>query len=689
MSDVGCWSSPAALASASQGLQLCARQQGHAITINEVVQAFSSVRETTPLAAMCAAWHQLFPAEQLIPNALTDVRALSLPALVWHEGRFSWLTQQPSAMPSAVVLVPLRLMPDVQSESVSQQKPATQAIKQALQAHAPIFKRVTIATLLINLLAIMTSLFAMQVYDRVVPNFAYATLWVLTLGIVIALVFDFVFKWVRLLFLETLSRRADAALSQFFFERLMAMKVDRRPAKAGTLVSQVRDYEAVKAFFTSTTLFAIADLPFALLFMLVIALLGGYVALVPLAFMPLCFAIGWLVQKPLSRFMQQQTDESARRHGILIDVIQGAESVKALHAEWRFGLLWEQLTRVLAGHAESVRRLSAKASFLTGSFQQLAYVLILVVGVYRIEAGALTMGGLIACSILGSRVLAAVAQITPLLVQWQQAKYALSVLDNLLVMPRDAVEEQQASALAVPLDIQMSSLTYAYDASAQICLRVPQLQIRAGERVAVIGRNGSGKSTLLRLLAGLATPSTGVVSLAGVDMQKSRQAWLRQSIGYLPQDVRLFAGTLRDNLLLGIASPEPAQLQAALARTGLKALVEQLPEGLDCLISEGGSGFSGGQRQLICITRLLLQQPSIWMLDEPSASLDSETEALLMSVIRELPAEITVIFTTHRKSWLALSTRILVVEGGGIRRDVASDALQSSDESAPATGSVQ
>ena len=310
------------------------------------------------------------------------------------------------------------------------------------------------------------------------------------------------------------------------------------------------------------------------------------------------------------------------------------------------------------------------------NFQQMAYVCILIVGVYRIEAGALTMGGLIACSILGSRVLGNISQLTQLLVQWQHTRHALDILNRMLSMPSDVPEAQQASTQTAPLSLQVEGVKYAYQETQGVQLSVDRLVIAPGERVAVLGRNGSGKTTLLKLLAGLATPNAGEVRLAGLDMQTCRQGWLRSTIGYLPQEVRLFGGTLRDNLTLGLAQPDEARLRAALVATGLDRFVDQHPQGLDCPIREGGAGLSGGQSQLIGITRIWLQQPKIWLLDEPSASLDSESEERLAQLIRSLPEEVTVIFTTHRKSWLALSRRTLVVESACIKIDVPTERVR-------------
>lgn len=662
---------PARLPALCATLKAYAARRGHAVTESEIEQALLQAPGVTVEAVLAAAWAWLFPRERLASLPLAGAEAQHFPALAWQGETLVVLDAKPDAVDARQFLwLPYPAIPAQAPLTEQPRKPATDAIMAVLRAHKPIFVRAGITTVVINLLAIVTSLFAMQVYDRVVPNFSYPTLWALATGVILALGFDFVFKLLRQALLEKLTLRADEALSQYFFEQVIALKLDRRPARPGMLVSQVRDYESVKSFFTSTTLFALADLPFVLFFIAVMAMMGGVVALVPLLLLPICLAIGLLAQRPLAALQQQQTDESARRQGLLIEVLHGAESLKAQGGEWRFSVLWGQLTRELGHYGERIRTIGGRAQFLAGSFQQLAYVLVLVVGVYRIEAGALTMGGLIACSILAGRAMGNIGQITGILVHWHHAKHALGTLDKLLVMPSDDSEARQASTTGVAPQITLAGIRYAYDQAEGLQLALESLTLNAGERVAVLGRNGSGKSTLLKLMAGLNTPNEGEVRIAGLDLQTCRLGWLRETVGYLSQDVRLFGGTLRDNLTLGLAQPTQEQLQAALAQTGLDRFVQKQAQGLDCLIREGGSGLSGGQRQLIGLTRLVLQNPRIWLLDEPSASLDRESEEHVMTLIRALPADVTVVFTTHRMNWLPLSQRTLLIEDGQVRADV-------------------
>jgi ATP-binding cassette subfamily C protein LapB len=672
-------------------MHACAERRGHVVTLLEVQQSVRRVLADTPEEVLQASWRWLFPGERLVSVPAALARSEHVPALVWASGSYALVSSFSESGEASLVRsvdakvrvehlrntiwIPIRSI--ATAPSAEDDRPASTAIRTVLSENKGLFARAGLATLFINVLAIVTSLFAMQVYDRVVPNFAYATLWVLVSGVVLCLVFDFVFKWLRLRLVEYLARRADDVLSLYFFEKLMALKLDRRPNKTGSLVAQVRDYESVKVFMTSTALFALADLPFVLFFISVIAMIGGHVSLFPLLFIPIAVLIGLLVQRPLARLQQQQSDDSTRRHGMLVEVIHGGESVKALSAEWRFSLGWQELTREISKCGEQIRKLGGLAQYITGGVQQLCYVLLIAAGVYRIEDGALTMGGLIACSILAGRAMANTAQISSIIVQWQHAKHALHILNHLISLPSDNRIQQQASISTNALSLTLSNVRYAYAEAASLQLEIDQLTVASGERVAVLGRNGSGKSTLLKIMAGLCTPNEGRACLGDIDMQVARQSWLRSSVGYLPQEVRLFAGTLRENLSMGLPSPLDDELSDVLALTGLDSLVAQQPSGLDSMVFEGGAGFSGGQRQMIGIARLMLQKPAIWLLDEPSASLDQESEQCLIKIIKELPTSISVVFATHKPQWLSLSHRTLLLESGRLRADVPSDRVRT------------
>lgn len=677
-----------------------AKRRGLHATRNEAEQTWRVVAGTSFEQRFAAAWAWLFAGHSVESVPIGLVHPAQLPAWVIDGGAIGVVTRLPvDGQPMRVewfggvhgqearvlsLWIPVSpgLITNEPFLATKKRGPASEAIVAALRDHMPIFRRVGLASLLMNLLSIVSSLFTMQVYDRVVPNFAYATLWVLASGVLLAYVFEFFFKMIRLRLLESSALRLDEALSLYFFEKLMSLKLDRRPSRVGSLVAQVRDYESIKAFFTSSTLFLIADLPFIVLFIAVVAMIGGDVAWVLVFFVPISILIGFAVYKPMAKLQRQESDDAARRTGVLFEAVAGAEVIKSQSGEARFSDVWLRATRQAGDIGVRLRSLSAYAQFASAFLQQMSYIALIIVGVYVIEAGNLTMGGLIACSILSGRVLNTTSQITRLLLQWHHAKHALEILDEVLSSPSDDEPSRQANTHAAALDLAMRDVMYAYDRNETPQLQVPSLAIKAGERVAVLGRNGSGKTTLLKLLAGIATPNVGEVRVGGLDMQKCRPSWLREVIGYLPQEVRLFSGTLAENLTLGLSLPDEVKIREAMDRTGLSLTLGRHPMGLNLPIKEGGAGLSGGQRQMVGLTRLLLQNPKIWLLDEPSASLDKESEDRLVRVLRELPADRTVIFTSHRQSWLALASRVLFIEDGQIRVDTPAEKVRTIQSSA-------
>jgi len=674
-------------------LEMAARRGLHASRL-EVETALKQVSARNAQAQLATAWAILFArhASNAVPLHLLHAGQLPAWVVVDHAvglllkladddtpADIMWITAAPTAVDpaqlTALVPVPPALAPEPVGVVEKEQGIATAAIKTALKNHRGLFMQVGLASVTMNILTIGTSLFAMQVYDRVVPNFAEATLWVLSSGVLLALIIELGFKLLRLRLVESSALRLDEALSLFFFEKLLALKLDRRPARVGSLVAQFRDYESIKNFFTSTTMFVLADLPFIAIFLVVVGLIGGPIALVLLVFLLVSIGIGLAAYRPIAQLQQAETDGSARRLGLVFEAVSAGETVKANAAEPQFSDVWQQSTRTMGKVSGELREVTSYAQFALGFCHQVAYISVIIVGVYVIHAGNLTTGGLIACSILAGRSLGSIGQITQLLLQWHHARYALKVLNEILAMPSDEDETRQANTRVAPLRYAVSNLRYAYDSAKNPQLEIAKLHIEAASRIAIIGHNGSGKSTLLKLLAGIATPNEGQVTLAGLDLQRARPSWIRETVAYLPQDVRLFSGTLRENLTIGISVPDEAAILAAMEKTGLSRTLGRHPEGLNLRIHEGGAGLSGGQRQLVGITRMILQQPKVWLLDEPSASLDKDAEESLVKLIAALPKECTVIFTSHRPAWLSLAQRVLLLENGSIKADAPAEQV--------------
>lgn len=566
-----------------------------------------------------------------------------------------------------------RPTPDAPGEAPAS---ATDWFRHALRQQRPIFLEAVLATFVISGLALAASLYSMQVYDRVLPSKGYATLWVLTVGVLLAVLLEFVLKQVRAHMVDRASQAIDIELSGVFFGKALDIRMDARPATVGTFASQIRHFESVRNFMTSATLFVMADAPFALFFIGVIALLAGPVALVPLAMIPVAVLAGLLYRAPIERLTRAHMEESNRKNGLLIEAIDGIDSIKAVAGEWKVLDRHQQLTATIAGNELRMRGLSSSATHLTQVLQQLSYVGLIAAGAYAVTSGSLTMGALIACSIISGRALAPLAQIPQFLVQWQHARMALQTLDGIMALPG---ERSPTARLLVPEactgELRLEQVRHGYQ-PGRSALDIPSLLLRPGERVAVIGPVGSGKSTLIKVLSGLYQPGSGRLLLDGLDVTQLAPAFVREHMGYLPQDVRLFNGSLRENLTLGLPPPSDSRLLQACRLTGMDRVIQAHPQGLELPITEGGRGLSGGQRQLVGLTRLLLARPRVLLLDEPTASMDGLLEARVMQqLFDDTPADAVIVVVTHKMGLLAHVNRVIVMDNGRIALDGPRDAV--------------
>lgn len=546
----------------------------------------------------------------------------------------------------------------------------------ALRRHRRIFVEAVFATFVVSLIGLTSAMYTMQVYDRVVPTKGYSTLWVLTVGVLLAVGLELLMKQVRAQMVDRASKAIDEELSAVFFAKALDIRMDARPRTVGTFAAQIRQFESVRAFMASSTLFILADAPFALLFIGVIALIAGPVALVPLVVTGLALIVGLALRAPLERLAAAHIEESNRKNGLLIEAVDGIESVKAAGAEWKLLDRWRALTATLAESELRMRLHGTFAANLTQTLQQLSYVGLVAAGAYAITTGALTMGGLIACTIISGRALAPLAQIPNLIVQWKHARIALRALDAIMALPEERDEDRR---LVVPEQcegrLRLDNVVYGFG-DERPALTVPALNIAPGERVAVLGPVGSGKSTLIKVLSGLYRPRSGSVFLDDVDVSHLAPAFVREHVGYLPQDVRLFNGSLRDNLCLGLPTQSDSRILEVANLTGLAQVIQRHPRGLELEISEGGRGLSGGQRQLVGLTRLLLMRPRVLLLDEPTAALDAQLELLVMhNLFRALPRETTIVLVTHKPALVMQANRVILLEHGRILTDGPRDEV--------------
>jgi ATP-binding cassette subfamily C protein LapB len=540
-----------------------------------------------------------------------------------------------------------------------------------------IFLEASIATIVVNILGLATSFFTMNVYDRVIPTSSMSTLWVLSMGVLLGVVFEFIMKQTRASMVDRAFKAIDTELSDVFFRKALSIRMDARPHTVGTFASQIRQFEVVRSAMTSTALFVAADAPFALIFVGVIWALAGSVAVVPLLLLPLAIALGLSFRPRINRLALTNLVEGNQKNGLLIEAIDGIESIKAAQGEWKLGARWHQLSETMSENELALRKITALSGNLTQFIQQIAYVGIIAFGALAITEGKLTTGGLIACSIISGRALAPMAQIASMIVQWAQAAAALKGLEAIMALPSDQMPgDRPMIPESTTGELAVDRVRFTYHTSVPAVLEVGALRIAPGERVAILGNVGSGKSTLVKVLSGLYRPQGGRVFLGGLDVAQIAPEFVREHVGYLAQDVRLFQGTLRDNITIGLPNPSDEQVLNAARLTGLLASIEAHPKGLNLEIAEGGRGLSGGQRQLVGLTRMLIAQPRVLLLDEPTASMDAALENFVIDrLFQALPIETTIVVVTHKTALLRHVTRLIVMERGRVVLDGPRDQI--------------
>lgn len=526
----------------------------------------------------------------------------------------------------------------------------------------------SIATIVINLIALATSIYSMQVYDRVIPRAGFDTLIVLTVGMVFALLVDMFIRNTRAMMIDREAGDIDSEVSEYFYSRMQAVRLDARPRSIGTMAAQLRGTDQVRSLLSAASLFVLADLPFALLFMGVMAWIGGVVAIVPLVAFPLALILAGL----MARFIKADTASAQvtgnRKNGQLVEALDAAETVKANLGGWHMLASWNRLVDEVHRHDLRVKRWSTMSSSGFSLIQQLAYVGVVCLGAFEVAKGNMTMGGVIACSILSGRVNGPlVAALPNLIIQWGYARSSLSALDNILAMPSDQPEDRQMVRQSdITGHLKVEAVKFAHQGS-RLGMNLNSLEVKPGERIGIIGPVGSGKSTLLKLLSGLYASQEGHVLLDGIDVRQIAEEDLRRQVCYFPQEYRLITGTLRDNLTLGLATPNDEFLLEAATKTGLIQLIKSHPMGLDLPISEGGNGLSGGQRVQVGLTRVLMAKPRVLLLDEPTANLDQDSETrVLQAILESIGPDGTLILVTHKMQLVGLVERLVVVANGQI-----------------------
>ncbi|WP_449466934.1 type I secretion system permease/ATPase [Stenotrophomonas humi] len=536
------------------------------------------------------------------------------------------------------------------------------------------YRSAAIASVVANVLALASIFFTMNVYDRVVPNQAFVTLWSLGIGVVVAMIFEAAIRFVRAHLLDVAGKKADLVLGAMLFRQALSVRMEHKPASSGSFANQLREFESVRDFASSATLAAISDLPFVLLFVGVIFFIGGPLGWIPLLILPLILIISICIQWPLARVMQENLRESSLKQGVLVESIEGLETLKATGGYAYMQRRWEHFSALQSATSMKSKKLSTAATGMVTLLQQLQTVVLVITGVYLITAGDLTMGAMIGTVMLAGRATAPLGQVIGLAVRFQQAKAALTSLNKLMELPVDRDAEcDYLPSPALSGQLTLKGVGFSYPAPPMQpnppVLTNINLAIKPGERIAILGRIGSGKSTLLRVMSRLYAPVGGQMFSDGLDVNQIDPADWRKSVGFVSQDARLFFGSLRENVMIGKPEATAEEFLRVLRLTGLDHVAGAHPRGINLPIGEMGEGVSGGQRQLISLARTLLSRPKLLLMDEPTSAMDSQTEAVFLDHLKRAMEGQTLVVVTHRPSVLSLVDRVIVVDGGKIVAD--------------------
>jgi len=539
------------------------------------------------------------------------------------------------------------------------------------------YSHVAIAAFIVNMLALAAPLFTMSVYDRVIPNGAIPSLVALGIGLALAIAFDFLLKVVRSRIIDMTGKKIDVVLASNIFEHVMALKMDKRPPSVGILANQMRDFDSVREFFTSGTVVSATDMLFAIIFIAVLFVIAGPLAWIPLAMLPVMILVGLLIQRPLDRAMKRLQAESAARHGILIESLNGIETVRAVAGESRVQTVWERSVAATARSSEGVQFWSSLAMTAASVATQLCSLLLVVVGVFLILDGKLSVGALVAANMLSGRILGPIAGIAAVMTRATQTMSALRSIDRLMATERERPPEKIFVAREITKgSIEFRNVSFSYPNSPAKALDGISFHVKPGEKIGIIGRVGSGKTTVGRLATAFYPPSEGSILIDGIDIRQYDPADLRAGIGFVLQDTDLFYGKLRDNITLGRTDATDEEVLAAARLSGVETFIAGHPQGYDMMIAEGGRSLSGGQKQAIGLARVLIRKPRVLFLDEPTAHFDVRSEGEFLERLKTLAkGEMSIIVSTHRPSLLSLVDRILVFDNGKIVADGPADQI--------------
>lgn len=537
---------------------------------------------------------------------------------------------------------------------------------------------IILATVMVNVFAVVTSMFAMQVYDRVVPTLAFSTLYTLAMGMLVIYFTDFLLKTFRARLLDDKTSYIDQAVSEEVYDHLMSVQIDRLPNQLGTLTGQISGLESARQFFTSSAVFVLVDFPFTFLFIAMIYAVAGPVAFVYFAFLVISLLVGVISQKMSQRLIKRMTSKSNEKLGFLVDSIRGLEAIKTFGGKKDAIARWSSLNKEISTFSLAQKRISTTSSTLASTIGQFAYLVAIIFGVHQISEGLMTQGSMIAVSILGGRILGPAGQAVNHIIQFETTRQTMELINGLLKLPREQVSvETPVMPMHRVGKIALRDVIFTYQGQEAPQLQIPELDIHAGERIALLGSIGSGKSTLIKLLARLYRPAQGNIKVDGIDLWQIDEYFLKNNFGYHSQSPELFKGTLKENLMFG-RSHSDKHLISVVNDLGIDQIADQSNKGLDRSISEGGAGLSGGQRQMISLARVLIGGKNVWIFDEPTASLDNYSQELFVKGLKSrIRSDDILIFSTHNiKLAMELSNRVIVMENGKISKDAPTSSVQ-------------
>jgi len=542
-----------------------------------------------------------------------------------------------------------------------------------------IYKLVIVAAILINIFVIFTPLFTMNVYDRVLPNKAIDTLWVLLSGIVFVLIFDFILKLIRAYFIEQAGKRADIRMSSKIFDQLLNIKLDSKPSSTGMFVSRLQSFESVREFFTTATITAFVDLPFIILFVLIIYFIGGPLAYISIATMVIAVLFSWFMQRPIKKTILNSAKEDQIKQTVLTETVTGLEIIKSVRAQNRMRTHWERSISQTSYYGNKSHYLSQIVTYFVGLISQLSGVLIVATGVLLASDGSITMGAIIAAMMLNSRVIGPVSQIAGMIIRLDRTMLSLNNIDDIMKMPVEREKNQNyLSRPNLDGDIVFKDVNFSYKDQKYDVLKNINLSIKKGEKVGIIGKIGSGKSTLAKLLLNLYEPTHGSVLVDNTDIRQIDPVDLRRSIGHVPQEPFLFMGSIKDNITIGEQYASDEQVLKAAEISGVHNFIGKHESGYDLIVGERGEGLSGGERQAVTLARAVLSNPNILVLDEPTNMMDDLSETQFKNNVSKIVEDKTVLIITHKPSLLSIVDRLIIIEDGKIVADGPKETIISS-----------